>query len=440
MGRSSIIYVIGLSLIVGMVLNTVTRNSVSSMDVYIAYYESTQLHNIAVSSANVGTSYLLNYSVFPPNFGVDFFGGHDSIMYLANVPQPLWVTLKSIAWTGKVDKDGNMLRDTVEVVFKHVQFAKYGWFTESETNGYRAPDGSNGPYFGGNDWKITGDSVYGPAHTNGSFNLDGTPYFDQKVTSGLAPNLGPSADPVFRGGIEYPVFQKRPNAATLKASLTAAATLGGSIFDESSTSNDVQLTFMNDKVHIQIPPGGSAKDTIMGLSALASNGVIVVKSADLHIKGTYDGAITVAAFSGTGAATNKGNVWIDGDVVAKTSPFGNPASMDMLGIVAERMAYITEDLTRSSTSVLNIQAVVYCQNGELTAQNFWNLAPSGRVVLFGGVTQITAGSLGLLDPGPPPSVLSGFSYSIRNDPRFNTKQPPYFPYSESYELISWWEK
>jgi hypothetical protein len=439
MGRSSVIYVIGLSLIVGLVLNTITRNSVSSMDVYIAYYESTQLHNIAVSCANVGTSYLLNYGGFPGNFGLDFFGGHDSIIYLANTPQPLWVTLRSIAWTGKIDKNGLMLRDTVEAVFKNVQFAKYGWFTESETNGYLAPDGSNGPYFGGPDWKITGDSVYGPAHTNGSFNLDGTPYFDQKVTSGFAPNLGPSANPVFKGGIEYSVFQKRPSTAALLADLTAAATLGGTIFDESSTSNDVKLTFMNEKVHIQIPPAGSAKDTTMALSALASNGVIVVKSADLHIKGTYDGAITVAAFGGTGAAINKGNVWIDGDVVATTSPSGNPASTDMLGIVAERMAYITEDLTRSSTSVLNIQAVVYCQNGELTAENFWNLSPSGRVNLFGGVIQRTAGSLGLLDPGPPPSVLSGFSYSIRNDPRFNTKHPPFFPYSESYELISWWE-
>jgi hypothetical protein len=439
MGRSSIIYVVGLTLIVGLVLNNITRNSASSMDVYITYYCSTQVHNIAVSTANVGTSYLLNYSVFPANFGLDYFGGHDSIVYLANTPQPLWVTLKSIAWTNMIDNNGLIFRDTVEGVFKHVQFAKYSWFTENETNGYKAPDGSQGPFYGANDWKITGDSVYGPAHTNGRFNLDGTPYFDQKVTSGLAPNLGPSANPFFNGGIEYPVLQKRPSTATLQANLTAAATLGGSFFDESSTANDVALTFMNDQVHVQIPPGGSAKDTTLSISALAPNGVIVVKSADLHIKGTYNCDITVAAFGGSGASANKGNVWITGDVVAKTSPVGNLASTDMIGIVAERMAFITEDLTRSASSVLNIHAVIYCQNGELTAEHFWNIPVSGRVNLFGGVTQITAGSLGLSNAGPPLTMLNGFSYSIRNDPRMETKQPPYFPYSDSYELVSWWE-
>jgi hypothetical protein len=49
MGRSSIIYVIGLTLIVGLVLNNITRNSVNSMDTYSTYYGSTQVHNIAVS-------------------------------------------------------------------------------------------------------------------------------------------------------------------------------------------------------------------------------------------------------------------------------------------------------------------------------------------------------------------------------------------------------
>jgi hypothetical protein len=439
MGKSSIVYVIGLTMITGLILNNVAHTSASSMDVYLEYYGSTQVHNIAVSTANVGTSYLLNYSAFPANFGLDFFGGHDTIIFLANTPQPLWVTLKSIAWTNMIDKNGLIFRDTVEGVFRHVQFAKYSWFTESETNGYKAPDGSQGPFYGSNDWKITGDSVYGSAHTNGRFNLDGTPYFDQKVTSGLAPNLGPSANPFFNGGIEYPVLQKRPNTATLQANLTAAATLGGSLFDESSTANDVALTFLNDQVHVQIPPGGSLRDTTLAISALAPNGVIVVKSADLHIKGTYNGDMTVAAFGGTGAATNKGNVWIDGDVIAKTSPVGNPASSDMLGIVAERMAYITEDPTRSASTALNIHAVVYCQNGELTAENFWSIPVSGRVNLFGGVTQITAGSLGLSNAGPPVTMLNGFLYSIRNDPRFDTKQPPYFPYSDSYELLSWWE-
>jgi hypothetical protein len=439
MGRSSIIYVIGLTLIVGLVLNNITHNSIRSMDTYSTYYGSTQVHNIAVSVANVGTQGLLNYSVFPANFGADFFGGHDSVMYFNNTPQNLWVTLRSVAWTNMSDEYGVVFRDTVEGVFKHVQFAKYSWFTESETNGYLAPDGSHGPFYGANDWKITRDSVYGPAHTNGRFNLDGTPYFDQKVTAGLAANLGPTGNPVYNGGKEWGVYQKRPNTANLEAKLTSAATLGGGLFDETSTMNDVALTFINDQVRVQIPPNGSVRDTTMAISALAPNGVILVKNADLRIKGTYNADLTVAAFGSAGSATNKGNVWIDGDVVAKTNPLTNPTSTDMLGIVAGRMAYITEDASRSPSSVLNLQATVYCENGELTAENFWNIPVSGRVNLFGGVTQKSAGSLGLFNPGPPLTFLNGFAYSIHNDPRFATQQPPFFPYSDSFEMVSWWE-
>ncbi len=439
MGRSSIVYVIGFTLIVGLVLNRIAQTSASSMDVFIAYYGSTRVHNIAVSAANIGTTYLLKYPVFPSNFGVDFFGGHDSVFYLANTPKPLWTTLRSVAWTSMLDQNGLIIRDTVDGVFRHVQFAKYSWFTESETNGYLAPDGTHGPYYGAQDWKVTGDSVFGPAHTNGAFNLDGTPYFAQKVTSWQPLNLGPSANPVFKGGFEPSVYQSRPNTSALQANLTAAATLGGGFFDETATSNDVALTFLDDHVRVQIPPGGGVRDTTLPISALASNGVIVVKNADVRIKGTYDGDITVAAFGGSGAAANKGNVWIDGDVVAKTNPEVNPASTDMLGIVAGRMAYVTEDLTRSASSELTIQAAVYCQNGELTAQNFWSIPASGRLNLFGGVTQVTAGSLGLSSGGPPLTLLNGFAYSIQNDPRFANTQPPFFPYSDSYELVSWWE-
>ena len=443
MGRSSIIYVIGLTLIVGLVLNNITHNSMSSMDTYMTYYGSTRVHNIAVSGANVGTTLLLSYPVFPSNFGVDFFGGHDSIMYLANTPQTDWVTIRSVSEVEQLmtsyvqpEKIGLPFRDTVEGVFRHVQFAKFSWFTEQEKNGYLAPDGSTGPYYGAKDWKVTGDSIFGPAHTNGAFNIDGSPYFNQKVTAKLPTNKGPSYAPDWPG-IDIGINKPRPSTTNLQNNLTSAATLGGGMLDETLTGNDVALTFNNDQVRIQIPPNGSVRDTTMAISALASNGVIVVKGADLRIKGTYQGDITVAAFGGS--ATNKGNVWIDGHVEAKTNPATNPNSTDMMGIIAGRMAYITKDDSRTASSVLNIDAAVYCQNGELTAERFWDIGISGRVNLFGGVTQATAGSLGLFDPGPPLRFLNGFSYSIHNDPRFDKVQPPFFPTSSAYVMVSWWE-
>jgi hypothetical protein len=299
------------------------------------------------------------------------------------------------------DQNGVPFRDTVEGVFKHVQFAKFSWFTETETNGYVGPDGTNGPFKGQNDWKITGDSVYGPAHTNGRFHLDGTPYFDQKLTAALAAQLGPSGNPTYNGGYEWGVLAKRPSMANLQTNLTSAATLGGGLFDETSGMNDVALTFNNDQVRSRSRRTGACV-TRRWRSALSRP---TASSSSTRRRPPDQGDVQWVTYGGgirnSGAATNKGNVWIDGDVVGENSPVGNPASTDMLGIVAGRMAYITEDATRSPSSVLNIQAAVYCQNGELTAENFWNIPVSGRVNLFGGVTQLTAGSLGVFNPGPP---------------------------------------
>jgi hypothetical protein len=437
MGKASIIYVMGLTLIIGVTLNNVSRNSVSSVDAFTTYYGTSQVHNIAVTGANIGTNYLLRTGGVPGNFGFSFFGGHDTVIFLAATPQPLWVTVRSAAWTSTIGKDGLIFRDTVEGVFRNVQFAKYSWFTETETNGYVDESGNPGPHNGLADWKVTGDSVFGPAHTNNRFNLDGTPYFHDKVTAGLAPNLGGSGNPTYNGGFEWGINRRRPNTTSLESRLTTGA---GWLYDGGGSS-DVELTFMNSNVHVRIPPAtGSVRDTVMPITALAPNGVIVVKNADVRVKGTYAGAVTVAAFKGTaGAGVRKGNVWIDGDLVAATSPVTNQNSPDMLGIVAGRMAYISRDVTRTASTVVNIQAAVYCQDGELAAEDYWDIPVSGRVNLFGGVTQTTAGALGVFNPGPPVTFLSGFAYSIRNDPRFEKVQPPMFPYSDSYELVAWWE-
>ncbi|HUI65299.1 MAG TPA: hypothetical protein VL126_10690 [Bacteroidota bacterium] len=437
MGRSSIVYVIGLSLIVGLVLNNLSHTSLNSMNTYVNYYGATQAHNIAVSGANIASSKLLMYGGTPQNFGVTFFGGYDTLLYAINTPVANSVTIYSYSWTFSGDTSGTY-RDTVQAVFQKVQFSQFSWFTESEVNGYLNPDGTHGPYYGASDWKITGDSVWGPAHTNNHFNLDGRPYFDQKVTALYPAVLGGTGNPDYHGGYEWNVYEKRPTPANLEANMEAFAGSGGAVFDGAGGTKDVELTFINDQVRVQVPPNGSLEDTTLPISALAPNGVIVVEHGDVHVKGTYQGAVTVAAFGGS-SYPNKGNVWIDGNVVAKTDPSQDPSSTDKLGLVAGRMAYITEDDTRNSSSELNLQAAVYCENGELTAQNFWNIPVSGRVNLYGGVTQISAGSLGVFNPGPPLALLHGMSYSVHNDPRFLTSAPPDFPVSDSYQMVSWWE-
>ena len=119
-----------------------------------------------------------------------------------------------------------------------------------------------------------------------------------------------------------------------------------------------------------------------------------------------------------------------------TTPVTNPASQDMLGIVANKSIYISKDLTRTASSVFNIQAAVYSQLGELTAESFWTLPKSGRVNLFGGVTQATAGSLGVFNSS---GLINGMYYTVRHDTRYVFMTPAAYPISSKYELASWWE-
>jgi hypothetical protein len=203
--------------------------------------------------------------------------------------------------------------------------------------------------------------------------------------------------------------------------------------------NDVGLTFNSDgTVHVKIPPStGSVRDTTAALTDLVKNpsqGIVIgVQNGDLHVQGTYSGNITLAAFSKSNGKS--GNVWLDGDLVAHDDPRTNPASNDMMGIVAERYAYIPHDPSRTSSSVLTVEASIYTQNGELTAYDFWTPGLQGTFKLYGGVIQNTAGSLGTFNSG---GILTGFNYNIRYDQRFQTRRPPMFP-RQPWKIALWWE-
>ena len=425
MGKFSLVYILGLGLIVAYALWNINATSSYAMDAYTNYYGRTMAHNIALAGANVGTQMLLRDPGATADLANQQFSSGQYDLYFTRAGDSAFVTTMS-----QIQVNGEMIRDTVVAKFRHTPFSKYGWFTETENNGY-----VGSPYYGANDWKITGDSVFGFAHTNNHFNLAGTPYFNDKVTATSAPSLmkinGVEA-PVFAAGYQWGITVSRPlaNLTNLEAVATSASTL-------IDVGEDVALEFFGDgNVSVRIPPAtGVLRNDTVQLSALAPTGVLVVKDGDLRVKGTYKGQLTLGALKG--AATNKGNIWIDGDGIhASDNPMTNPNSEDMLGLVAENNAFITRDDTRTESSIVTIDALVYCYNGELTAQDFWTIGKHGRTVLFGGVTQKTAGSLGVFSGG---GLQHGMFYTVRHDPRFLTKAPPSYPISDKYELVSWWE-
>jgi hypothetical protein len=455
MGKSSLIYVVGLGILIAIAILNINRTSTDSIENYSKYYGRTIAHNLSTTGANVATEALMrNPNLAAGTLYANQTLGTDNADFTVALLKPPSVPAR----TARIESYARFrlpfpswqypdayYRDTSVATFRFAPFSMYGWWTQQENNGYVSATGTNGPYYGSSDWKITGDSVFGLAHTNGHFNLGGRPYFNDRVTATNAPTLmtvnGQKA-PIYNGGYNWGVTVNR-DVANITDLKTQATT--GNVLSLPFNNNDVGLEFYNSgNVRVRIPWNtGGTTDTTVRLSDITSTGVIGVQSGDLHIKGTYKGDVTVAAFKGTsGASTNKGNVWIDGNVVGNTSPRTNDNSPDMLGIVAERMAYISQDNTRNANSVLNIDAAIYCQTGELTAENFWNLGTSntpkghGRVSLFGGVTQNSAGSLGVFGSS---GLTSGFFYSIRWDSRFGANAPPFFPSTANYVLVSWWE-
>ncbi len=441
MGKSSVIYVIGLSLIVGIMLMNINKTAVESVDTYTLYFGRTMAHNISLAAANLGSNRVLFSDFYhpPDNFTGSFAGGTFAVLYSDTGFDEN--STKFVQVTSSYEASGETIRDTLREVFRVTLFSRFGWFTEKENNGYVAPDGTKGGYYGASDWKITGDSVFGLAHTNDHFNLAGSPYFDKKVTAKTAPNLAALAgitNPIYNEGNEWGVTIKRDSSNI--TNLKSFSNQGGAIDTSLLKNNDVFLNFQSDSVKVTVKNTSNVtvKDTTILQARLSTSGVFGVQSGDLHIKGTYKGSLTVAAFKGaSGASTNKGNVWFDGSLLANVDPQTNPASTDMLGVFAERMGYLTKDLTRTPTSVVKIEAAIYCQDGEFTAEDFTNIPVSGRVSLFGSLVQNTAGSLGVFNFGT--GLTNGYYYSVRHDDRFLKKGPPHSPFSKKFLLVSWWE-
>jgi hypothetical protein len=435
MGRSSIIYVIGLSLIVGVVLRNINERGTTSQDSYITYYGRTMAHNIVLAGANVGANRALFNSGYNTPFAGNFAGGTYAVRYDSLAPMQKTMTVHSQYNAGVA-----VLYDTLVATFEYTRFSRYIWFTDREENGYVSPTGTRGPYYGARVHKITGDSIMGVAHTNGRFYLSGSPYFEKKVTGGSAPiisGLNGKANPQFNEGYEWGRTVPRDTANIL--GLRALANVGSALPTGLFTNNDVGLEFFsNGNVRVRVPFNtGTLRDTTLPVSNLTTTGVIGAWGGDMHVKGTYRGQVTIAAFKGSGSSgANKGNCWIDGNIVAADNPRTNPSSLDMLGLVSERMCYVTRDNNRSSHSTLDIQAAIYCHTGEFTAQDFWLINPSGRINLYGGLCQRSAGAVGIFGSS---GITNGFYKSYRHDPRFLRTSPPSYPFSTKYRLLSWWE-
>lgn len=402
MGRTALLMVMGFSTAMLMMGLNLSRVSTRAYENYLGYYNRTAAHNIAISVANIYCNDIyINPNARPNVPNLSFAGGTASVATDDLSGGRVRLRISSLY---------NGVRDTIIVIWGQSKFSKFAYFSAIEGSIY---------------W-ITGDTVWGPFHTQQRMNVSGNPVFYGKVTTKNGLFKSPSSSkPKFYGGYQSPVSIDLP--ANLNPLKVAAQTGGRYI-----SGTDVEITFNADST-ITVKEGSGSPQTYP-IGDYAPNGTIFVENGNLRVKGTVAGKMTIGATGSSGLA--KGNVYIDDDIVYKRNPQAGP-SPDLLGICAQNDVIITDNAANNSN--VRIEAALFSLSGGLKAQNYNTRPVSGTIHLVGGITQYQRGPVGTFS-GSPPVINHGFQKNYRYDTRLMVDSPPFFPTTGSYEILSWYER
>ena len=295
-------------------------------------------------------------------------------------------------------------------------YAQYIWFTNSEY------------YQGNNVWFWSQDTLNGPVHTNGHFNIYGSPTFKDTVESvddyityynngnninSFQLSNSPYDLPNFQGGVTLGTTQI--NMPTQDLNLRTASTSGGLRLQGDTTivlKSDGTMTVTNSN------KGWNSKNM-----ALPGNGALFVNSGNLTISGTLKGRLSVGSSS---------DVIIAGNVLYATDPRVNATSTDTLGIVAEQDVMIPS----SASTNLEIDASVMALNTSFYLQNWSSVAAKGTLTVFGGIIQNQRGPVGTFNAATG-TKLSGYSKNYTYDTRLLSNPPPFVPTTGDYITLSW---
>ena len=425
MGKSSLILVLGFSLVVIMVGPNLAREANRAYENYLNYANITNVHNIAVSAASIAASKIFFDSSWSTGYSNVSFGNGSYDIIIQNLAN----NRKKLIAYGHLNNAmsynrlfGNRLQtinDTVEVLIQPSNFSKFAVYLNS---------------MGGVSW-FTGDTVYGMCHVEGTMNVLGTPVFYGKVTTknGTNPATLPSGttNPKFYGGLQKGVSIPLPTNIN---QFTSAATSGGKVFNPpASGSGAYQVNFIfnaNGTVQYQEYKGATkVKDSTVALTSLAPNGAILVNSGNITVKGTYSGRVSIGT-----AGTGGGNVQIVGDVVAANDPRTNPNSTDMLGIIADNS--VTLPILSPVKHDYLIEASIFCRAGTFSADLNNTMGKQGAVTVYGSLQTNTVGAF---SNGNGTTISNGYQNHFTFDNRLLVDAPPAYPNTNHFEVLSWKE-
>lgn len=416
MGRTSLIMVMGFNIMFAAMGFTISNVADWAYKNYVGYYERSVARQIAGSAANMAASEL----TFTPNWrvgssnasmftNVSFMGGTYTItttdMDSARVRIEVVATYDSVTYT-----------DTLLLGLS--KFSKFAYFSNIEGTIY---------------W-TTGDTVWGPFHTQDQMKINGNPVFEGRTTALKGYTKTTGSKPQFLGGYQGGLNIPLPPNIN---SMDSVAKLGGLWLHG---RNDIFMNLKpNGTVSISKMSWTAAPFKILTIDSLPFNHVIAVDSCNVHLKGFLKGQLTISCSQTGMTSTAAGNFWLDSSVVYNTNPLTNPASTDMLGLVCDNILWIKDTSYQNiPANGFTIQASMLSRAGGFGAQNYSTRPYAGQINLLGGIQQYQRQPVGTLG-GTPVHIITGFGKNYRYDSRLMIMSPPMYPSTGAYEVLSWFE-
>ncbi len=417
-GKASIMMILGFNLIFMVAGYNYSRMTMGAIDNEIEYIDQSIAHNIAVSGANMAANRIFLSKTWSTGYdNTPLFGGTLTVEVVNSGLN------KIVTSTGTYRSKTSVVR----VELKPSYYSKFGNFYESMSA-----------------YPATGDTFNGPFHVNNKFTTYGTPVFNGKVTSKLGLSLqGSPKDPKFYGGYESGIDIPLDFDTT---GMRQAAANNGKIFsDTTNTGKDINIELVfnadatvtwrysrNDGLNIWTVP------KTVSISSLAPNGVIYIEKGNIFVKGTVAGQVSIV--SSAKGSTKSGFVYQTDDIVYNTDPRVNPASTDILGIIAEKDIRLLKNADTQGQNIIT-QASMFSKNGTIGPEDaLINYAFLGSWQVLGGMigknTRQTA-KYGTVGGKTVP--VQGYMLVHTYDERFLTFVPPNFPNTRMYEIVSWFE-
>lgn len=292
----------------------------------------------------------------------------------------------------------------ISITIRAISYARFAYFSNDEDQMF---------WWGTRPiWFIGGDTIRGPLHTNDTLNISDNPIFEGPVSSS-APAInyyhgGPPLDnPEFRESISLGVPTiALPSSADIISNLRAQSLQPTGLY---LTGNTAINLLSNGTMNVINSDAGW---TTPHNTAIPSNGAVFVDGGYVDVSGVLNGQLTIGTSN---------SIYIVNNLLYNDDPETNPASTDILGLVAQNNVYVDS----TAPYDLEIDAYIMALNTSFGVENY-NTVLKGTLTIYGGITQYRRGPVGTFNSTTGTRV-SGYSKNYFYDSRLENTAPPHFP-------------